>query len=164
MPLNFGTIHTKQKGGTSKRCCCTWWNFVPTNTELVKDGTTHNVCVCAHQHRLVKNGAMHGVWVCTSTQTLSKMACRHMGLCVCERERAHQHGLGNCYSKWTNPPWGLGFNPKTNGKLFPDHPTIHLSWCACGCWFTLAWRECLPTIVGIRVIPHCPTWFLGQVT
>jgi hypothetical protein len=60
-------------------------------TGLVKDGTMHNVYVCAHQHRLVKNGAMHGVWVCTSTQTLSKMAYRHMGLSVCEREREREH-------------------------------------------------------------------------
>jgi hypothetical protein len=189
--LNFW-YDSLQKGGTSKRWCYTWWNFVPTNTGLVKDGTTHNVCVCAstqtcqkwcyawgvgvHQYRLVKTGAMLGVWVCTLTQTLSKMAYRHMGLCVCvcvrerererERERAHQHGLGNCNSKWANPPWGLGFNPKLNRKLFPDHlPSIfHGVLVGAGLGFTLTWRECLPTIVEIRVIPHCPRWFLGQVT
>jgi len=92
LPLNFGMIHSK-KEGLQKDGAIHGETLCLPALDLSKMAP-HTMCVCAHQHRLVKNGAMLGVWVCTLTQTLSKMAYRHMGLCVCvcvrERERERE--------------------------------------------------------------------------
>jgi hypothetical protein len=113
---------TPKRRDFKKMVLYTWWNFVPTNTGLVKDGTTHTMCECAHQQRLVKNGAMQGVWVCTLTQTLSKMAYRHMGLCVWEHTNMDlETVIANELTHYG--VWGLTLKP--NRKLSPDHlPSI----------------------------------------
>jgi hypothetical protein len=155
---------TPKRRDFRKMVLYTWWNFVPTNTGLVKDGTTHNVCVCVRINADLSKMVLCTGCGCAHRHRLCQRWLTGTGACVCVREREREHtnmDLETVIANELTHHGVLGFNPKPNRKLFHDHlPSIFHSVLVDA---SSLWHEgsAYQRIVGI---PHCPTWFLGQVT